>query len=135
MGEVTLSTSNHKKGTSSGASLETRTELGHRLVIVLEMAWVSTNGESSLMNSVISHQEPVAGLGAGCRVPLALACSNRDFRRQIPGGKRSDSDCFEAISPGILKSHMVNLSGQVPLALACSNRNFISQNIFIKWFL
>ena len=39
-----------------GASFGTRTELGHGPIIVLEMARVRQNGESSLMNSEISNQ-------------------------------------------------------------------------------
>jgi len=36
-----------------GASRGTRTELGHGLILVLEMAWVRQKGETSLINSVI----------------------------------------------------------------------------------
>ena len=36
-------------------NLGTRTELRQELIIVLEMAWVGNNGETSLINLVISH--------------------------------------------------------------------------------
>ena len=39
---------------SASVPISTRTELGHGLITVLEMAWVRQNGESSSINSVIS---------------------------------------------------------------------------------
>ena len=44
--------------TSSGSIPRNQTERGHGPIIVLEMAWVRQNGESSLINSVISNQCP-----------------------------------------------------------------------------
>ena len=67
-------------------------ERGHRLIMVLEIAWVRQNGESSFINSVISNLVVATARHAFSPLEVSFSTGHRPFleyRGTSPMKKRS----------------------------------------------